>query len=480
MPESILNKISLTGAIPLFFSFTVSAAGLIAPDNDLRNDLAWLSDRGVISVSLSTWPLSQEEIERVVSQAKQSTRSDQIVLDRVQRRLKEIKSDIRISAYTSTDRPGLPRDFANTPSSGHGLGLAIGDSGEFWDVNVQGRVEGDQYIDDESRWNLDGSYGALKIFNQWVSFGSIPQWWGPGYDGSLIRSDAARPVIGFMMQRADQSPFETPWLSWIGPWQYQLSAGQLEQYSSVPDTKLIGGRFTMMPTSFLELGASRMMMWGGDGRPQSWHSFWDAATGSDNTGDARNDPGNQLGGFDFRLKLQPLLNLPLSVYGQIVGEDEAGMLPSKNTYLVGLEGHHAWDMHQINWHIEGADTRSEFDKENIIYTHFIYKGGYYQQGYPLGHAMGGDGQALSGKVELVLEDGQRWSTRLMYAKVNPQSQSINHAFPYADTLKGIELGWGYDFESRVRFNTYLWYTDSKHGTFDDVGASLGLEIPISL
>lgn len=77
---------------------------------------------------------------------------------------------------------------------------------------------------------------------------------GPRYDGSLIRSDAARPVAGFMLQRADQSPFETPWLSWIGRWQYQLSAGQLSQYSSVPHTKLIGARFTMMPTDFLGVG----------------------------------------------------------------------------------------------------------------------------------------------------------------------------------------------------------------------------------
>lgn len=38
------------------------AAGLVVNDNDLRNDLAWLSDRGVIHLSLSTWPLSQEEI----------------------------------------------------------------------------------------------------------------------------------------------------------------------------------------------------------------------------------------------------------------------------------------------------------------------------------------------------------------------------------------------------------------------------------
>ena len=48
------------------------AAGLVVNDNDLRNDLAWLSDRGVIHLSLSTWPLSQEEIARALNKAKPS------------------------------------------------------------------------------------------------------------------------------------------------------------------------------------------------------------------------------------------------------------------------------------------------------------------------------------------------------------------------------------------------------------------------
>ncbi len=55
--------------------------------------------------------------------------------------------------------------------------------------------------------------------------------------------------------------------------------------------------------------------------------------------------------------------------------------------------------------------------------------------------MGGDGQLITGKIELITEDNQRWSTRLVYAKVNPENQSINKAFPHADTLKGVQLGW---------------------------------------
>ncbi|CAI2534313.1 capsule assembly Wzi family protein [Serratia liquefaciens] len=462
-------------------ALTGHASGLVTPDNDLRNDLAWLSDRGVINVSLSTWPLSQEEISSVISQAKPVTNTEKNVIDRVQRRVGELKANIRVSGYAATDKPGTPQGFGQSQYADQSLTVGAGANGEFWDVRLQGSVEGDQRVSDGSKFNLNGSYGAVKIWNQWLSFGEVSQWWGPGYDGSLIRSDAARPVAGFMLQRADQSPFETPWLSWIGRWQYQLTAGQLSQYSSVPDTKLIGGRLTMMPTNFLELGASRIMQWGGSGRPQSFSSFWDAFTGKDNDDSGQgNDPGNQLAGFDFKLKMQPLIGLPVSLYGQLVGEDEAGFLPSQNTYLLGLEGHPEWGPTTINWSIEGADTRSDMSRKNYVYTHYTYKGGYYQQGYPLAHAMGGDGQMLSGRVEMVLDDGQRWSTRLVYAKVNPNSQSINHAFPKSDTLKGIQLGWGYSFDSQVKFDTSLWYTDNNASTADDVGAGISFEVPINL
>ncbi|MDO1890711.1 capsule assembly Wzi family protein, partial [Escherichia coli] len=79
------------------------------------------------------------------------------------------------------------------------------------------------------------------------------------------------------------------------------------------------------------------------GRPQSWSSFWKGVSGRDNDDSGRgDDPGNQLAGFDFKLKMQPLIGLPVSLYGQLVGEDEAGYLPSQNNYLLGLEGHPEW------------------------------------------------------------------------------------------------------------------------------------------
>ena len=61
-------------------------------------------------------------------------------------------------------------------------------------------------------------------------------------------------------------------------------------------------------------------------------------------------------------------------------------------------------------------------------------------GVSAGDAMGGDGQLIAGKIELITEDNQHWSTRLVYAKVNPENQSINKAFPHADTPERCSTG----------------------------------------
>ncbi len=146
----------------------------------------------------------------------------------------------------------------------------------------------------------------------------------------------------------------------------------------------------------------------------------------------------------------------------------------------GVEGHHGWGKDAVNWYIEAHDTRTNMNRTGYSYWHHIYTDGYYQQGYSLGDAMGGDGQLFAGKIEIITEDNQRWSTRLVYAKVNPENQLINKAFPQSDTLKGVQLGWSGDVYQSVRLNTSLWYTNANNSDSDDVGASAGIEIPFSL
>lgn len=144
------------------------ANGLLLPDNDLRSDLTWLADRGVIQLSLTTWPISQDAVEQALKKAHPSYSSEQMAIERVQERLRTLKSDVRITGYASTDKPGTPQGFAQTQTANNKLSIAANQSGDWWDVHLQGNWEGDEQIGSPSHVNVNNSYGAVKLWGQWL------------------------------------------------------------------------------------------------------------------------------------------------------------------------------------------------------------------------------------------------------------------------------------------------------------------------
>ena len=443
------------------------SAGLVVNDHSLRDDLAWLSDRKLIHLDLSTWPLSEAEIQNALLTLRSSQDPVNLqVFHRIQKRLQQLKSSVQVSAFAATGRNVLPAGMGAEHTAGQSFSTAINMNDSDWDITLKGNVERRQWIADASSVNPNGSYAALRLANQWLSFGEIPQWWGSGNDASLIRSDAARPVVGLMMQRDEQYPFESPWLAWLGAWQYQIFTGQIRQYSRPEQPKLSGARVAFAPGNALELALSRVIMCRGKGRPENYASFRDALIGQDNTGNQKSDPGDQLGGIDFRVHLASLLDIPVSLYGQVVGDDEAGFLPSHNTWLGGIEGHNVWGNSQVNWALEAADTRSQMKETGVIYYHYCYHGGFYQQGWPLADAMGGDGTQYSARVEWVFENDQRLSLRGVRARVNRTSQSFNQAYPHNETLKGVETAWQTPLNNVVTVSSGAWLSHSDRRSND--------------
>lgn len=459
------------------------ANGMVLPDEQLQQDLSWLSNRGVINISLSTWPMSSEEIALTLSDAKPQTTQDQLMLDQVRNRISALKAKVIVEGQTASDFNPLAQGLGDTTTDQHRFS-AIGQyQNSHVDVRLQGNAVGGDGVERSSHGNVNGSYGAVKLGNQWVAFGQQQRWWGPGKEGSLIMGHTARPVTGISMQRAEQTPFESPWLSWIGRWQYQVFAGQLAHYDAVPDAKLVSMRVNVQPTDYLELGASRAIQWGGEGRPQSGKSLWNAFIGKGDNADTaeqrRNEPGNQLAGFDAKLKLQPLTGLPVSVYGQMIGEDEAGGMPSKNTYLLGIEGSHAVGENALNWYVEGADTTTSLGKkEGITYNHHIYKDGYYQDGAPLGHALGGDAQTVTTKITVTTPDQQRFSGKVTYAEVNPTDNRNNRILSQADKMAMLEMGYGKTFKNGLNVDSSVWYNYAADiPTYEGAGIGLKVSMP---
>ena len=472
----------LSFAILSALALPVAAQGIVLNNEDLRTDLNWLNQQGVIQISTSTWPLSGEEIQRALSTAKIENTAQQKVINSVMANLEAENTSIKLALFAETDPQNIPQKFADEQKSQYQAALELNAGGAQWDARLRVNAEKDPIIDNGHDVNVEGSYLAGKLWNQWLIAGQIPTYWGPGHEGSLIRGDASRPVYGFTMQRAEQRAFETKWLSWIGPWQYQAFAGQLDDYEAVPDTNILGLRLTAQPLPYLELGASRTFQIDGQGQPDSLKAYWNAFIGKDNACDDNGCTGegnasNQIAGFDARLNLQQWFKVPLSLYGQFVGEDEAGLLPSKKMYLAGVDYSSQFKNMPFQIYTEWADTRTNGEVQGISYNHHIYTDGYYQHGFPLGHAMGGDGQMYSLGGDIRFDHMNRLKGRVLLAKVNQSGLEINQAFPQKDEVKALDLTWTHFIRPNTPLKLSGWVRDSDvYG--EDAGVSIGVEIPL--
>lgn len=467
----------LSFAIFSSLALPVAAQGIVLNNEDLRTDLNWLNQQGVIQISTSTWPLSGDEIQRALSNPKIDNQVQQQVLDSVQAALSAENTTAKVSLYAESDPQNLPQKFADEQKSQYQATFEINAGGKQWDARLRVNAEKDPIIDHGQDVNVEGSYLAGNLWNQWLIAGQIPTYWGPGHEGSLIRGDSSRPVYGLTMQRAEQQAFETKWLSWIGPWQYQAFAGQLDDYHAIPDAKLLGFRLTAQPLPYLELGASRILQWGGEGRSESFDSLWNAIKGNDNFDDGALDKSNQIAGLDARLNLHQWLDTPVSIYGEFVGEDEAGLLPAKKMYLAGLDYSSQVKNMPFQLYTEWADTRTNREVRGISYSHYIYTDGYYQHGFPLAHAMGGDGQMYSMGGDIRIDAMNRLNGRVLWAKVNQAALEINRAFPQKDEVKALDLTWTHYIRPNIPLKLSGWVSDSDvHG--GDSGVSLGIDIPL--
>lgn len=487
-------KKTLAVAILASASSAIFAQGLVLNDQNLRTDLNWLVQQGVIQISTSTWPMSGDEIERAISQAKISNPAQQKVVTSVKNALQASGEQFKVAAYAGSEKNDIPQAFGDKQKAQYVGSVEFNAGGEHWDAKIRANVEGKQEIKDDHKVNLDGSYVGVKYWNQWLTFGQIPTYWGPGHDGSLLRGDASRSVVGFSMQRNEQKAFESKWLSWIGPWQYQIFGGQLKDYSAVPDAKLMGMRLTASPLPFWEIGVSRTFQIGGEGQPDSFKAYWNALIGNDNGCDngrenscvGDDNASNQLAGFDTRINLAPLINLPISLYGQAIGEDERHSLPQKYFYLAGADFASSFKGMPYSLYAEWADTRNEGHASAITYNHHQYKDGYYQQGYPLGHPLGGDGEMYSFGGDIRFDAMNRLGGRVFVAHVNESDNKglyvdypINDAFPEKDKIKGLDLTWTHYLKPEIPLKINGWVSDSdKHG--NDSGASIGIELPLDL
>lgn len=410
LTEQHMLKYSLRSFLSLLlFSFVIFNQSVIKAgpwieggDVWLRADIEYLSDRGIIKAPITTWPIMWSGIKKDLDRALDSdnlnklTLREQDTLLRLKREFRKATQKLSSVAIKLASDTEVLRGFADTPREESEIELSKSDIGDMWAYKLNVQYVNAPYIaegQNEGDVRFDGSYVATIFDNFSIGYGYIEKWWGPGWDSSLILSNNARPSPGVMIQRNYSDPFESKWLSWIGPWTMNVFANVLDDERHINDAMLLGMSVSFKPFDSLEIGLRRTAQWAGEGRPKSLSSLFNLSIGrGDNcpTSECRVDePGNQLAGIDVRWRLP--IEQPISLYFQLIGEDEAGYLPGKKSYIFGLTSELTISDINLKYFIEYSDTSTNFgDIYNITYNHAIYQTGYRYQGRSIGSSYDND------------------------------------------------------------------------------------------
>jgi hypothetical protein len=404
-----------------------SAEPWLAPgDVRLRHDLEMLADAGVIKGPITQWPVPWADVTRdalAFESLAMLSVAEQQALVRVRRAARQAMVSDDFAAHVrvaGSTEPDVLRGFASTPREEGEIEAGIDWMSKRLAIRAQATAVAD--ADDGKTWRPDGSYVGVAFWNTMLSAGYMDRWWGPGWDGSLVLSTSARPIPALTLERNYSDPFTWPLLKWFGPWRAIISFGALEDHrDDFDETRFFAARVTFKPWKHLEIGLSRTAQWCGERRPCDAETFWDLLTGQDNDEDPSLQPGNQLAGYDLRLS-SPWRSFPVAFYGQMIGEDEAGFLPSKFLGLFGLEHWGSIGGGSYRVQVEYGDTSCSFSRADpefdCAYESAIYTDGYRFRGRSIGHSIDSDSRLTTLGVLYVVADGASWEVRIRTADLN--------------------------------------------------------------
>jgi hypothetical protein len=231
-----------------------------------------------------------------------------------------------------------------------------------------------------------------------IQAGKISLWWGQGESGTLLLTDNMEPLP--MIRLHPDKPFALTLFSRPVWFDYDFFISRLEEDRDHPEPYFWGLRLGFRPIRSWELGLARTAMLGGGDRPVTLETALRSLTGIGENSERQ--AGNQIGGIDTRYRGR-ILEQPFALYGEYYGEDEAGGVPYKQGYLVGL---HLPEIRGFPRHSAKVEYADNTRFPGAWYRHGVYGDGYTYQGRIMGHPMGADARDLFLKWEAYFRGGE--------------------------------------------------------------------------
>ena len=411
---------------------------LPAGDMRLRDDVALLVDEGVILLPATTWPIPAADVRTAIDRVNEDNIGNVALLAALQRVRARValpngadEWDSREVSLTAGRAP-LIRDFGTLGRDAGGFTSVGGTTTDRWSTTVS--LTGAFVPRDGQRLRWDGSDITVRWGNWLFSANQMSRNWGPGFGGSLILSNNARPMPQLSLDRMSSKRSSVPVLSWIGPWRFSGVLAATEQHGR-PDINhalFMGMRFTFQPLPILEIGASRSAQFCGQNLqgtrpPCSLGTIGKMMLGKDNVGyhgvTQANEPGNQMAGFDIRIT-SPFRVLPMAIYSQMIAEDNGtGLIPNRWLAQFGGEGWVYLDSGSVlRGQLEYSQTNCKWyapaPNADCAYRNGVFFGGYRYRGANIGHPTDSDSETWEMRLALTQASGAAWSAKLRHGRLD--------------------------------------------------------------
>lgn len=281
--------------------------------------------------------------------------------------------------------------------------------------------------------------------------------WSPSRYTSLILSRNAEYIPAVFLRKSEATRFNSKYLRWIGKFKGEFFIGQTNDSFNGGDSLFVGNQVVIQPWEALEIELVRTIQLGGDGQDTGGDVIFDALIGQTNEGTAAEV--NQVAGAGLSYTFFRKSN-PIRLYGQIVGEDEAGLLPSCTFDIIGIEGKRLLFGGPVTATVERVDTTTSLSEggfcgPNAAFNNAVYD--YTNSGRVLGAAIDTASDSLTLRVE---HEFSNWSLRWNVGEndIN-QTSDPNHRLS-STNVDGILASIGVGFKLfKGEVNTQLTYQE---------------------
>jgi hypothetical protein len=233
----------------------------------------------------------------------------------------------------------------------------------------------------DNKVKFHNSYAQFEWKNSYLGFGQIDRDWSYSTRTSLVMSSSAQKMDSVYFNMTGS---KLPFINTLYPWSINAFSSVSNDALKNSDSILTGTRVTVSPTSRLQLEFIRMIQWGGLAYKNNLENIIKIYT--QDTNDGEFSDVNQMAGIGYSYNFASK-KLPIRLYSQIIGEDEAGLLPTCLMHLIGFE----WNGSIMNKNtllgIENIDTRIDKSSHNNCGPNTAYNNNTYSythNGFVLG------------------------------------------------------------------------------------------------